>query len=214
MSGSIPGDHAQLGNAGEGVDQLFGQAVTEILLVGLGIEIRERQNGNGSAGRKGDWRFRRRCWPKFEYGLVGSFGKLDGQSVIFALAFVVGEEFGAQAAGFDADDGIQPGIVGCAAIEHLRADDDLFQSRAIALQGLFDRETQEARHALGVRKYGAGSDLGNRETHSFGVRVRLGWPRSLSGATRSRTSCFSSLMSGKRPASLRDQSNSPSTVMS
>src|SRR5438093_253337 len=34
------------------------------------------------------------------------------------------------------------------------------------------------------------------------------WPRSLPGATRSRTSCFSSLSSGKRPCACRDQRTS------
>src|SRR6266849_4601242 len=40
---------------------------------------------------------------------------------------------------------------------------------------------------------------------------RSAWPRSLPGAMRSRTSCLSSLLSGKRPSFSRDQTSSPST---
>ena len=40
------------------------------------------------------------------------------------------------------------------------------------------------------------------------------WPRSLLGATRSRTSCFNSLISGKRRWSARDQITAPSTRIS
>src|SRR5207245_2926803 len=40
---------------------------------------------------------------------------------------------------------------------------------------------------------------------------RSEWPKSRSGAMRSRTNCFSSLISGKRPCAERDQTLSAST---
>jgi hypothetical protein len=48
-----------------------------------------------------------------------------------------------------------------------------------------------------------------RTTHRRSGQRRSEWPRSRSGAMRSRTSCFSSAISGNPPRSLRDHTSSP-----
>lgn len=46
------------------------------------------------------------------------------------------------------------------------------------------------------------------------LRSRSEWPSDFSGATRPRTSCFSSLISGNRPCSALDQMTAPPTLTS
>src|ERR1017187_4192604 len=66
---------------------------------------------------------------------------------------------------------------------------------------------------------GVSQDSSRRETSNRHHRVyqlhrdvqRSEWPRSFPGDTRSRTSCFSSLISGNLPSSCRDQIRAPST---
>ncbi len=47
LKGGGPAGHAQVANAGKGVDQLFGEAVREVLLVALRAHVGERQHGDG-----------------------------------------------------------------------------------------------------------------------------------------------------------------------
>jgi hypothetical protein len=150
------GDDAQAVHFGQSVDELFGEAVTEVFVLGIGAQVGEGEDGDGGEcagsgrGGVGD--------PGSELGQVASFGQDDAQLVAAAFRFVVRLELGAEAARLDADDGVGTGIERRGPVKDLGANRVLFDLVRAAGKRLLDDEPQEAAHALGGREDRAAED--------------------------------------------------------
>jgi len=89
---------------------------------------------------------------------VGAFGVIDAKLIGAAGTGVVFGETLAEAARFDADYGIETGIVVAVTIEDFAAEDVLLDLGGFTFQVGVDGELQEAAKAVGLGETGAGQD--------------------------------------------------------
>jgi len=97
--------------------------------------------------------------PPLEYGNVASARQSDDDRVRSAFARIVLVDLRAKPPRLDADDRIQPRVVGLIAAEDLGADDVFFDLAALAREGPVDDVAQESPHALRI-----GKSLARQET--------------------------------------------------
>ncbi len=77
-------------------------------------------------------------------------GIFEEQIVVRAICLIKGAKLGTDAAGFDADDGIEAGIVGDGAAKDLNAENIFFELAGSAGQPGFNGELQEPADARGA----------------------------------------------------------------
>jgi hypothetical protein len=92
-------------------------------------------------------------------GGVAALGVIDANCVGAARAGVVFGEALAEAAGFDADDGVEAGVVVVVAIEDLAAENIFFDLVGFTLQVGIDGELEKAAETVGVGETGTGQDF-------------------------------------------------------
>lgn len=90
--------------------------------------------------------------------LVAAFGEVDPDGIGFAGAVVVFEKLAAEAADFDADDGVGLGIVAGLAGKDVNANDGFFEAGAATGEGFFDQIAEQLGHARAGGQLGAGQD--------------------------------------------------------
>jgi hypothetical protein len=93
-----------------------------------------------------------------ERGHVGALRQVDDDRVGLSFVRVVGVESGAQAAGFDADQGIQARVVRGGTAEDFDPQDVLFQPLAPAAECLLHQEAEQALQLAGAREGGGGRE--------------------------------------------------------
>jgi hypothetical protein len=94
----------------------------------------------------------------FEVGLVGAFGDGDAEEFGSAGAFVVAGEAEAEFGGFDADGGVDAGVVVGGLAIYGESDDGLLDFVAAAGERFLDDEAQEALLAVGGGEFGGIED--------------------------------------------------------
>src|SRR4029077_14691261 len=112
----------QLAHLRERVDQLLGEAVAQVVVLGTGIQVGERQNGHGALGRRAFVRRGNGGGRVMEQGSVPATGKINANASVAALALVPSLETVAQAAALDARHGVDTGNEGGRAAVRFQGD--------------------------------------------------------------------------------------------
>ena len=155
LRGGVPRHYAHARHLGECVNQLFGESVAEILVLGLAAEIGEGQHRHRDyarllARRSGCGLARR--FTQSQARRVAAGDELDEHRVGRAVAIVIGLEFGTQAARFHAHDRVHARIVGWLAVEYFHADQVFLQLVRLPGERALHRKAQESDHAAGAGK--------------------------------------------------------------
>src|SRR5437764_11378460 len=100
----------------------LGEAVAQVVVLGTGIQVGERQNGHGALGRRGFVLRGTGGGRVMEQGSVPATGKINADASVAALALVPSLETVAQAAGLDAHHGVDTGIEGGRAVVSFHGD--------------------------------------------------------------------------------------------
>src|SRR3954453_23173245 len=83
-----PRHYAQLAHLRERVDQLLGEAIAQVVVLGTGIQVGERQNGHGALGRRGIVLRGTGRGRVMEQGNVPATRKLNADASLAALPLV------------------------------------------------------------------------------------------------------------------------------
>ena len=104
-------------------------------------------------------------------GRVTAIGEFDAKVVGSSGAGVIFGEALAEAAGFDANDWVEAGIVAVVAVEDLAAEDVFLDLGGLAVDVGFDGEMEKAAEAIGVDESGTGEN--RLEVQAEGGRIAL-----------------------------------------
>src|SRR5262249_36557352 len=120
--GTGPRHHLQTRDTSKGADQLVGEAVGEVFVVGVAAEAGEREYDHAAC----EWG-RRGCSRPHEFWCIAPLGKQNPPAFAGALVLVILFQPFAKAGELDAYDRIGVGVVAGLLSEHRNAQDRLFK---------------------------------------------------------------------------------------
>ncbi len=142
-------------------DDGVGKPVAEIFLLGIVGKVAERQHRDGAPDRPARNAFFQRHGLFLAPGNgrgVGPARQVNQDRILPARIQVVVAQLGAQAPGFNADDGIKVRIKAGITVKHIQPDGESLQSIRGASQAMVDNVAQEPALPVGAAEHLAGGD--------------------------------------------------------